>query len=552
VWLGQSLCVTASVTEGGAEEDSVTCTVQNYDSGTYDVRVHVQNKGWASNSGSSAYLGMPSATPVVTVRATVTSVLPLIGSVLGGTEVAIAGSGFSHITARNTVLLGGIPCIIISSSHLELRCITGSLPSPTTADVVHDVEVAVNGLSAMAALSGSAQFTYSPGSTPVISSVDTINRAVDNSITVNGMFIDSNPDITVSLVPSSNDSFPASVSSECAVVGGSASSSEVRCTIPPRLEAGMYTIRLVVDALGVAAPESPAAATLELPLELNSFSPTEAGNGGGGILVLRGMGFPSKSQSDSFTSGALQVTVCNIPCSVLSSNYTELTCQLPSNPASSDTDQTCNVVVTSNSISVIGTESFSFLASLTPTFSSTSPSVGGTAGGTMVAISGSGFLPPGVTSSTDLTVGDIQVTIDRAVCSWDGLTVTDSSISCRTGSHRTTLQAPVSVWVRGKGVAMPTSTEGMMFEYVDFWSSRFTWGDADPPAEGDSVYIRPGQTVYLDVGTPVLNLVLVEGALIFYDNQDLHFQAKYIFINNGTFQVSIVFYCIHFVSRIPT
>ena len=529
VWLGQSLCTIGSVTES-----RIICTIRDYYSGVHDVRVYVRNKGWASSSGSpTTYLQMPSEVPVVTVRATVSSILPQAGSVLGGTEIAIAGTGFSHIMTRNTVQLGGIPCTVISSSRNELRCITGSLPSPTTVDVVHNVEVAVGGLSVT--MTGT-QFIYSTELTPVISSIDTVNITVDNSITISGMFIDNDTDILVTLVPMLSNSFPDTAGRECTVVRDSMSSTEVRCMVPVNLAAGMYLVRLMVSGVGVARPEPPAAASLELLLEFNSFSPTQAGNGGGTILVLRGMGFPSKNDS---IGNMLQVTVCAISCSVLSSNFTELTCQLPSSPASPDTDQDCDVVVTSNSVAATGTESFSYLASLTPSFSSVSPSMGGTAGGTMVAISGSGFFPPGVTSSAALAAGDLQVAIDGAVCSWDGFVVTDSVINCRTGPHRTTLLASVSVLVRGKGMAVPTPTEGVIFEYVDFWSSRFTWGNADPPADGDSVYIRPGQTVYLDVSTPVLNLVLVEGTLVFYDEQDLHFQAKYIFINNGTFQVSM-------------
>ena len=50
------------------------------------------------------------------------------------------------------------------------------------------------------------------------------------------------------------------------------------------------------------------------------------------------------------------------------------------------------------------------------------------------------------------------------------------------------------------------------------------------------MHIKPRKTVILDVDTPVLTLILIEGSLIFYDEQDVHFQAKYIFVNGGQLQ----------------
>lgn len=46
---------------------------------------------------------------------------------------------------------------------------------------------------------------------------------------------------------------------------------------------------------------------------------------------------------------------------------------------------------------------------------------------------------------------------------------------------------------------------------MDVWSSRFTWGGLPLPAAGDFVVIGEGQSVLLDVSTPVLKLIVIQG-----------------------------------------
>ena len=53
----------------------------------------------------------------------------------------------------------------------------------------------------------------------------------------------------------------------------------------------------------------------------------------------------------------------------------------------------------------------------------------------------------------------------------------------------------------------------LSFAYVDNWSAMTTWGGASPPVEGDLVYIPKGQSILLDVSTPVLNTLIIEGTL---------------------------------------
>ena len=72
------------------------------------------------------------------------------------------------------------------------------------------------------------------------------------------------------------------------------------------------------------------------------------------------------------------------------------------------------------------------------------------------------------------------------------------------------------------------------FEYVDLWSSRFTWGNNDPPREGEIAVIGPGQHIFFDAVTPVLKVLVIQGgSLTFYDYQDVNLNVEYILIVDG-------------------
>ena len=77
------------------------------------------------------------------------------------------------------------------------------------------------------------------------------------------------------------------------------------------------------------------------------------------------------------------------------------------------------------------------------------------------------------------------------------------------------------------------------FSYIDKWSDANTWGGEAPPRAGDSVYIPAGQTVLLDVSTPLLNSVIVEGTLIFED-KDKEFSAYFLICMGGRVEIGTV------------
>ncbi len=110
-------------------------------------------------------------------------------------------------------------------------------------------------------------------------------------------------------------------------------------------------------------------------------------------------------------------------------------------------------------------------------------------------------------------------------------TVTITSITCQTGSHlHSSILAPVMVSINGSGYAIGS----VYFQYIDLWSSPWTWGGEEPPENGTLVLINGQDTIYLDIETPILKVLIIDNAtLIFDDFQDVTLNAEYIVIING-------------------
>lgn len=531
VWLASAPCLNVLAVNSSQTEDIISCTVPNYESDYHHVDIHVQGKGFASVHPTPLHPGVPrnatitagnaSPYPHVFLGVVVSSISPNSGSVLGGSEVIINGSGFSVSVSRVFVGIGQVPCVVTASTLSVIRCTTGPSPSPAR-DLMLDLGVVINGHPALSV----STFTYSLASTPRVLGLSARHATAGENITISGSGFSESSHVRI---VSTSSEFVGE-GDECQVIASS--ETEIRCTLPVK-PAGVYQVLVTVEGLGHAQATPPGAATVEYALTVDDFSPTSGGYGGGVVLTISGAGFPQEEEDRT----GLTVTVCDIPCSVIASTLSILTCVLAPSTAQHTRDSTtCGLTVDFNAMLATASENYTLSGALTPTLSSVSPTMGGTTGGTTVILAGSGFFPPGVASFNLLTPGDITVSIDGATCEWANLTVTDTEIRCRTNSHRTTLQARVEVTVQGKGQAVNEGTP-VIFEYVDLWSSMFTWGGEALPGRGESVYIRTGQTVFLDTSPPELNLLLIEGALIFSDTQDLHLQAKYIFVNNGTLQV---------------
>lgn len=71
---------------------------------------------------------------------------------------------------------------------------------------------------------------------------------------------------------------------------------------------------------------------------------------------------------------------------------------------------------------------------------------------------------------------------------------------------------------------------------LQLWSDPATWGGTLPQA-GQSVLIAPGRTVILDIATPALATLTVEGALIGAHDRDLALTAAIVMVHGGMFRI---------------
>lgn len=168
----------------------------------------------------------------------------------------------------------------------------------------------------------------------------------------------------------------------------------------------------------------------------------------------------------------------------------------------------------------------------TPLVTSVSPSNGTALGGTVVTIGG--VFPGGAPAA-----GTTTVSLNGVPCAVASATAT--AIVCVTGARdavRPNSLAVVLGGPAGGGAALvpAAAAPGAVFRYLDRWSSPNTWANFEPPLAGDSVVVPPGQAILVDVAPPPLFLVLVQGELTF-DNADLTFDASYIMVHGGAFNV---------------
>ncbi|KAG7457780.1 hypothetical protein MATL_G00230750 [Megalops atlanticus] len=94
----------------------ITCQLPVLPPATYDVHVQVGNWGYAKTNSSM--------NTTIEYVLGVTDISPVQGSLYGGTEVTITGSGFSPNMADNQVTMGSTLCRVTSASEHQLECVT--------------------------------------------------------------------------------------------------------------------------------------------------------------------------------------------------------------------------------------------------------------------------------------------------------------------------------------------------------------------------------------------------------------------------------------------
>ena len=194
-----------------------------------------------------------------------------------------------------------------------------------------------------------------------------------------------------------------------------------------------------------------------------------------------------------------------------------------------DTDtQTCDIKFTSADGADLATmtSGFQYTATDTPVLTTLTPYYGAVAGGTSVTLTGTGF---------GTTPEDVSVTVDGIVGTVTACT--DTEITFDTGEQTVYTASTLDINIAGKG---DVNTKGQYYIYAYLWSEESTWGGETPPSDGQSVHIPTGMNVLYDIPpeeSPLLQLVTIEGSLVFADDFDQTFDAYYVFIRKGKFTI---------------
>jgi hypothetical protein len=342
-------------------DSSITAVSPSETAGSVYVSVTTAGGTTATTAGALyTFLAIP----------TVTAIAPTAGPLAGGTSVTITGTGF---TSASGVSFGAVRAASVTYTSPT------SLTAVSPAGTAGVVDVTVTTLGGTSAVSTADQFTYDP--IPTVSLINPSSGPTlgGTTVTITG----------TGFVPGSTVSFGA-LGSQNPVVYNSTSISAVS----PADSAGI--VNITVTTPGGASATSAADKFTYYPLPtVSSITPTAGPTAGGTTVTVTGTNFIAGA---SVTFGGVSAT------NVTVTNATTLTCQSPAG----STGAVDVVVTTTNGSSTTSTaDRFTYV--VLPSVSAISPNSGPIAGGTTVAVNGTGFTAAstvrfGATAGTSVNV----------------------------------------------------------------------------------------------------------------------------------------------------
>lgn len=398
------------------------CYMQSVPGGLYNVKLNHRVLGLAINENNK-----------VTSLERFDSVTPNTGSVHGGVMVTIVGFGFPDDEDGVSVQFGDQRC-----QDINLKSSEGQITCTTPAHAAGVVDVSIEG-----GAFTTKTYTYDQSKSLNIASISPQNGVSGDILTVSGDFLD---DSTVAVMVGPKG---------CSIT--ERSQQALKCALPD-LSGNSYPVTVKSMQYGIARSNS----LFMYNLKLSTVEPLEGGYGGGLLLKISGSSF----------GGNTIVSVCGQLCVVRSFRNDSINCVLPPQDFR-EADLSCDVNVTNADQVRIFTSKFVYKADLTPQITNVEPHRGGTGGGVAVSITGFQF-------ATELNKVDVR--INDIICVVQS--VAADTISCLTGpSSKTNMNSRIEIHCDGKGVAVSNNDKDK-FEYVDVWSSPYTWGGKPPPGEG--------------------------------------------------------------------
>ncbi|KAG2496270.1 hypothetical protein HYH03_005503 [Edaphochlamys debaryana] len=301
------------------------------------------------------------------------------------------------------------------------------------------------------------------------------------------------------------------------VPGASSYSETLRCELPAHMPAATYTMWVCVQPVGCGAFQR-----FTVPLTVTSLSVDRGSSAGGMTVVIRGSGFDLDPTYPTVRFG-------NYTCDVQDVDTTSLTCitgSLPSKPVTTEALPLSVVPTKGAPLALFDNLQFVYDPTLESAAFVSKPNRGSTEGGTKIEITGADF---SANAETKVIIGGTQCVNVTVISS--------TAIRCTTGKPPRNIMRvplPVVVWQSGRGYSRSNAS----YQYIDLWSRNSTWGGGPLPGDGDWVRIPEGITVLLDISPPPLDMVVLEGNLVFDDTADyINLQTRYILVMGGNLTI---------------
>ncbi|XP_074659740.1 fibrocystin-L-like [Tubulanus polymorphus] len=459
-------------------ETKISCRSNEYVVGTHEITVEKKPDGFADGNVPVAF------------AADKPTVSPQEGSINGGLDITLSGYGF-HPSSKPSVKIGTKDCSVLGYTNTRVDC---TVPGQAVAGVL-DLVVKSNGYSFP-----KAEFSYTNATTPEVSSVNPNAGSIDTKLTIAGSGFGNDVNGVIVNVGAVKCNVESVTDTQTICSAGAS-------------PAGQYRVYVHVAGKGNATSNE----DFNYIITVTSISSSEGSFAGGQTLKLIGSGY---------TEGDTSVQICEKKCEIVKLTHTQLACKVPANTGTDD-NLVCDLKVAAGTSELTSAAAFTYKVALTPTITDVTPKRGGTAGGTNLTIQGSGF------SSTS---GSTRVEIGGAECVVTS--VNSTTIQCTTSARKPSTRATVIVDVDSKGHAKHT-VQPVEFYYIDVWSSVYTWGNKSRlPEKGDMVVVGKGETLLLDVSTPVIKIIIIKGGKLMFDNKDLELNVEIILItDNGVLEV---------------
>lgn len=478
-----------------ATGSSIHCSLGDVSAGSYPVSLEIldfatdKSLGFAIASQEASF---------ITIEGTLISVSPTSGSIIGGTLLMITAFGLYEPPHNTTVLVGDLPCVVEDVNSTSVQCVTNT-PSPVKGS--HLITITSNSVSFVNAI----DYTFAPGSTPEVTSIIPTSGEPGTTVEIRGLHFPTNPTAeTVTVVIGG---------CECPLIPPMqvGDGTNLTCSVCDN-HVGDYPVEVVVHGLGSALNNMEV--TFHYILEVEMIVPSNGGFAGLNIMTIQGVGFDPDD---------VIIEICGQLCPLADSSppptLYQVECVVPPSLALPDEALACDVVVSTAGELALVLNGYTYLPELTPIVVSVNRTRGGTQGGSALRI-----------VVENLMGTSASVSIAGVECPVSGQD--DTSLECVTGASNLTVCD--YVLVRNEATMM-YSLSGVEFCYVDLWSSPFTWGGGPLPREGDFVVIQRGQTLVLDVKTPILSFVLIQGKLVFDQEatEELELHSHGIIITSG-------------------